>query len=76
MPFFEDFTPAFTDSDTPLQWKIQTFSIYTLTLKQIFWKTKTFLKKQEYCSLVETTKIENTSFSFKTASEANAKIYK
>ena len=45
-----------------------------LTLKQIFWKTKTFFKKLEYCFLVETTKIENTSFPFKTAlSEANVK---
>ena len=46
----------------------------TLTLKQIFWKTKTFFKKLEYRFLVETTKIENTSFPFKTAlSEANVK---
>ena len=45
-----------------------------LTLIQIFWKTKTFLKKLEHCFLVETTKIENTSFPFKTAlSEANVK---
>ena len=45
-----------------------------LTLKQIFWKTKTFFKKLEYRFLVETTKIENTSFPFKTAlSEANFK---
>ena len=53
------------------QWKFYTF---TLTLKQIFWKTKTFFKKLEYRFLVETTKIENTSFPFKTAlSEANVK---
>ena len=46
----------------------------TSTLKQIFWKTKTFFKKLEYCFLVEATKIENTSFSFKNAlSEANVK---
>ena len=46
----------------------------TLTLKQIFWKTKTFFKKLEYRFLVETTKIENTSFPFKTAlSKANVK---
>ena len=46
-----------------------------LTLIQIFWKTKTFFKKLEYRFLVETTKIENTSFPFKTAlSEANVKI--
>ena len=39
----------------------------TLTLKQIFWKTKTFSEKLEYSFLVETTKIESTSFPFKTA---------
>ena len=46
----------------------------TLTLIQIFWKTKTFFKKLEYILLVETTKIENTLFPFKTVlSEANNK---
>ena len=46
----------------------------TLTLIQIFWKTKTFFKKLKYSFLVETTKIENTLFSFKTAlSDANVK---
>ena len=39
----------------------------TWTLKQIFWKTKTFFKKLEYRFLVEATKIENTSCPFKTA---------
>ena len=39
----------------------------TLTLKQIFWKTKTFFKKLEYRIFVEITKIESTSFPFKTA---------
>ena len=39
----------------------------TLTLKQIFWKTKTFIKKLEYHFLVKTTKTENTSFLFETA---------
>ena len=35
---------------------------------------KTFFKKLEYSFLVQTTKIENTSFPFKTAlSEANVK---
>ena len=44
----------------------------TLTLIQIFWKTKTFFKKPEYRVLVETTTTESTSFPFKTAlSEAN-----
>ena len=46
----------------------------TLTLIEIFWKTKTFIKKVEYSFLVETTKIENTAFPFKIAlSEANVK---
>ena len=46
----------------------------TLTLKQIFWKTKAFFKRVESRFLVQTTKIENTSFSFKTAlSEANVR---
>ena len=52
----------------------ENFVFNILTLKQIFWKTKAFLKKLEYRFLVETTKIENTSFPFKTAlSEANVK---
>ena len=46
----------------------------TLTLKQIFWKTKIFFKKLEYCFLFETTNIKNTSFPYKTTlSEANVK---
>ena len=38
----------------------------TLTLKQIFWKTETFLEKREYRFLVESTKIENALFLYKT----------
>ena len=37
----------------------------TLTLKQIFWKTKSFFQKLEYRFLVETTKIESTYFDSK-----------
>ena len=44
----------------------------TLTLKQIFWKTKTFFKKLEYHFLIETTKIK-THFHSKLLSEANIK---
>ena len=45
-----------------------------LTLEQIFWKTKTFLKKLEYRLLVESTKIENTSLTYNSViSEANVK---
>ena len=54
------------------QWKF-----HTLTLKQIFWKTKTFFKKLKYCFLVESTKIENASFPYKSAiSKANDKTNK
>ena len=43
-------------------------------LKQIFWRIKTFFKKLECCFLVESTKIENVSFPYKTAiSETNLK---
>ena len=49
----------------------------TLTLKQIFQKTKTFFKKMEYRILAERTKIEKASFPYKTAiSEANVKTNK
>ena len=44
----------------------------SLTLKQIFWKTKTFFKKLEYSFMVEITKIEKASFPYKNAlSKAN-----
>ena len=39
----------------------------TLTLKQIFWKTKTFFKKLENRFLVGRIKIEKASFPYKTA---------
>ena len=46
----------------------------TVILKWIFWKTKTFIKKLEYRFLVESNKIENASFPYKTAiSKANVK---
>ena len=46
----------------------------TFTLKEIFWKTKTFFKKLEYRFLAEVSKIEKTSFLFKTSlSETNVK---
>ena len=49
----------------------------TLTLKQVLWKTKTFLKKLEYRFLVETSKIENASFPLKTVlSEVSVKTNK
>ena len=51
--------------------------INTLTLKQIFWKTKTFLKKLQYRYLVESTKIESASIPYKTAiSEGNGNTSK
>ena len=43
-------------------------------MKQILWKIKAFLKKTGVSFLVESTKIENASFPYKTAiSEANGK---
>ena len=43
-------------------------------MKQIFWKTKIFFKKLENRLLVESTKIENSSFPGKSViSEANVK---
>ena len=55
------------------QWKFQTFSILQLWNK-FSGKRKPFFKKLEYRFLVETTKIENGLFPFKTAlPEANVK---
>ena len=49
----------------------------TVTLKQGFWKTKTFYTELECHFLIESTKIENASFRYKTAiSEANVKTNK
>ena len=39
----------------------------SLTLKQVFWKTKTFFKKLKYRFLVESTTIESVILSYKTA---------
>ena len=53
-------------------WNLDVFN--TSTLKQIFWKTKTFFKKLECRLLVESAKTENATFSYKTALlEANIK---
>ena len=49
----------------------------SLTLKEIFRKTRTFYKKLKYRFLVENTKIENALFPYKTAiSEVNVKTNK
>ena len=49
-------------------------AVLGLTLKQIFWKTKTFIQKLEYRFLVDSIKIENASFPYKTAIlESNVK---
>ena len=46
----------------------------TVTLNKIFWKTKIFITKLEYRFSVESIKVENASFPYKTAmSEANIK---
>ena len=44
-------------------WSVKILNVFsTLTLKQIFLKTKTFFKKLEYRFLVERTKIEKALF--------------
>ena len=49
----------------------------SLSLKQIFWETKTFFKELEYSFLVESNKIENASSPSKTViSEAKVKTNK
>ena len=54
---------------------LETLNVFnTITLKQIFFKTKTFLKRQDYCFLVESIKIEIATFPYKiTLSEHNVK---
>ena len=42
-------------------------AVYTLTLKQVFWKTQTPFKKLEYSFVVKSTKIGNATFPYKTA---------
>ena len=56
---------------------VKTFSIVfnSLTLKQIFWKTKTIFKKLEYSFSVESAKIQNASFPYKFAT-SNVKTNK
>ena len=39
----------------------------TLVLEQIFWKMKNFFKNLEYSFLIQSTKIKNASFPYKTA---------
>ena len=59
-----------------LLWKsVKILNLFNnLTLKQILWKIKAFFKKTGVSFLVESTKIENASFPYKTAiSEANVK---
>ena len=68
-------SPPFERSPFFMWQSVKILNVFNiLTLKQIFWKTDTFLKKLEYRFLVKNTKIENASFPFKTAmSEAIVK---
>ena len=68
-------SPLLRDRHVFMWQSVEILNVFnTLTLRQIFWKTKTFFKKVKYCFLVESTKIENASFSCKTdISEANVK---
>ena len=46
----------------------------TLTLKQAFWKTKTYFKNLEYHFLDESTVIENAAFAYKTSMLRNKNV--
>ena len=50
-----------------IEWNTSLSPWVSLTLKQIFFKTKTFLKKLKYRFSVENNKIESASFPYKTA---------
>ena len=43
-----------------ITWNFESFQYFNIAIN--FLKTKTFFKKLEYCFLVKTTKIENTSY--------------
>ena len=51
----------------PLKNGHRDFQTFHLTLKQVFWKTKVFFKKQDYLFLVQLTTIENAIFPYKAA---------
>ena len=72
--YFQNSSP-FARSTCFMRQSVEILSVFnTLTLKQNFWKMKTFFKNLGYCLLVESTKIENASFPYKTViSEANVK---
>ena len=71
------FTGAFhlRDRHVSIWQSVKTLNVFnTLTLKRSFWKNFFSLNKLQYCFLVESTKIENASFPYKTAiSKANVK---
>ena len=62
-------SPPFERSACFYMWRsVKILNIFsTLTSKQIFQKTKTFLKKLEYSFSAERTKIKKASFPYKTA---------
>ena len=54
----------FSTTDPLMSQSLDILNIFnTLTLKQVFWKSKTIFKKLKQRFLVESTKIENATFS-------------
>ena len=72
-----------SDSSSRQKWMVASFGMWqslevlnffnTLTLNQIFWKTKTFYKKLEHCFLAESTKNDNITFPYKTSGVTGSK---
>ena len=67
--------PCLRDQRTFTWQSVEILNVFNnLTLKQIFWKKKTFFKKLEHRFLVESTNTENASLPYITAiSEVNVK---
>ena len=66
--------PSVWEAGMVFMWQsLKTLNIFNIfTLKQILWKTKNVFKKLEYDLLVESSKIKNASFPYKTViSEAD-----
>ena len=74
--YFQNSFPFLKDRHVFRWQSLEILSVFnTLSLKQVYWKTKIFFKKLEYLFYLESTVIENATFPYKTIlSRANVKI--